>query len=58
MAIRGREQQLIDYYKNVNNYHLVNKIRGVSQYNPMGRLYHETSNMLFGNIAPFTGFFF
>ena len=57
IAIRGREQQLIDFYGGVGSRRVANVIRGVSKYNPAGRVYHETSNLLFGNIAPYTGFF-
>ena len=55
-AIRGREQQLIDYHGGIGSYRVANKIRGVSKFNPGGRLYHQTSNWFFGNIAPYTGY--
>ena len=55
-TIRGREQQLIDYYGGIGNPKLGNTIRGVSRYNPFGRLFHSRSNKYFGNIAPYTGF--
>nr|WP_242457157.1 hypothetical protein [Treponema zioleckii] len=63
LAIRGREQQLID--KNggaqsdtINGHKGTsgNAIRGVSKFNPLGPAYHEASNKAFGNIAPYTGF--
>ena len=55
-AIRGREQQLIDFYGGIGNPKLANKIRGVSKYNPMGRTFHHLSNFFFGNISPYTGY--
>ena len=55
-AIRGREQQLIDYYGGVGNPKVANRIRGVSKINPGGRLFHAASNSFFGNIAPYTGY--
>lgn len=57
-AIRGREQQLIDYYGGIDNPKVGNTIRGVSKYNPAGYLYYEASNLYFGNLAPYTGFKF
>lgn len=56
MAIRGREQQLIDYYGGIGNPKVANSIRGVSKLNPGGRVFHMQSNLFFGNIAPYTGF--
>lgn len=56
-AIRGREQQLIDFYGGIGNPRVANKIRGVSKLNVLkGRSYHEMSNFFFGNIAPYTGY--
>lgn len=57
-AIRGREQQLMDSYGGVSsdNPKLGSKIRGVSVINPFGREYWEAANV-FGNIAPYTGWF-
>lgn len=55
-AIRGREQQLIDYYGGIGSRRVANSIRGVSKANPMGRFYHSQSNSFFGNIAPYTGY--
>lgn len=57
LAIRGREQQLMDYYGGVGSKNLGNRIRGVSKYNPVGRLFHYESNRRFGNIAPYTGYY-
>ena len=56
MAIRGREQQLIDYYGGVGNPTVANRIRGVAAKNPLGRHFHDRANKYFGNIAPYTGF--
>jgi hypothetical protein len=53
-AIRGREQQLLDFYGGVPN--TGNSIRGVGYYNPMGRVYHGASNLYFGPLAPYTGY--
>lgn len=55
-AIRGREQQLIDYFGGIGNPKVANIIRGVAKYNIMGRIYHYESNIYFGNIAPYTGY--
>lgn len=51
---RGREQQLYDLFR-LNGANMKNAVRPVWRYNPLGRAYHETSNLLFGQIAPFTG---
>jgi len=56
-AIRGREQQLIDRGGGVGSYNVGNIIRGVSRLNRRGFSFWEASNALFGNIAPFTGYF-
>jgi RHS repeat-associated protein len=54
-AIRGREQQLIDFHGGIGHPRVANLIRGVSKYNPLGRAYHNASDLYFGNIAPYTG---
>jgi RHS repeat-associated protein len=56
-GIRGREQQLMDYHGGVGKIgtRVANAIRGVSDINPLGRFYHETSNAMFGPLAPYTG---
>lgn len=54
-AIRGREQQLIDFYGGVGSPRVGNRIRGVSTLNPAGFNFWSLSNIDFGNIAPFTG---
>ena len=56
MAIRGREQQLIDYHGGIGNKKVANKIRGVATWNPAGSTYHQKANKIFGNIAPYTGY--
>lgn len=56
MAIRGREQQLIDYHGGIGNKKVANKIRGVAKWNPAGRTYHQKANKIFGNIVPYTGY--
>ncbi|MCO6465702.1 MAG: hypothetical protein J5I53_03710 [Bradyrhizobiaceae bacterium] len=55
-AIRGREQQLIDYYGGVGSPSVANRIRGVSPLNPLYPVYHAASNVLFGPLAPYSGF--
>lgn len=55
-AIRGREQQMIDFYGGIGNPKVANKIRGVSKWNIAGRGFHYYSNKYFGNIAPYTGY--
>ena len=55
-AIRGREQQLIDFYGGVRSPGLANLIRGVSPINPLGRAYHNASNAYFGPLSPNSGF--
>ncbi len=57
MAIRGREQQLIDYFGGVGSPKVANKIRGVSRFNLMGHDYHKASNREFHEeIHTFTGY--
>jgi len=55
LAIRGREQQLIDDAGGVGTVRVGNAIRGVSTFNPFGPVYHESSNAAFGPLAPYTG---
>jgi RHS repeat-associated protein len=55
-AIRGREQQLIDFYGGVGSPKVGNSIRGVGYYNFEGPALHGLSNMFFGTLAPYTGF--
>lgn len=56
-AIRGREQQLMDYHGGVGSPKLGNVIRGVSKLKVVsGRVYHKLSDRYFGNIAPYTGY--
>lgn len=54
-AIRGREQQLIDYYGGVGSEKVANNIRGVSKINPLGRVYNLASDTYFGKKAPYSG---
>ena len=54
-AIRGREQQLIDYYGGIGSSKLANKRRGVSKTNPLGHAYHRESDKFFRNKYRFTG---
>ncbi len=55
-AIRGREQQLIDFYGGIGSKRVGNFIRGVSKWNPSGRRFHKKSNEEFGQLAPYTGY--
>ena len=57
VAIRGREQQLIDSFGGVGSERVGNRIRGVSKINRNGRIYHDASSAQFGEIAPYTGNF-
>ncbi len=54
-AIRGREQQLIDYYGGITNTKVANIRRGVAKINPAGLKFHLLSNQYFGNIHKYTG---
>lgn len=56
-AIRGREQQMMDFHGGVGSTTLGNSIRGVSKMNPNGSRYHKASNMKFGQLHKFTGYF-
>jgi RHS repeat-associated protein len=59
-AIRGREQQLIDYYGGAHSDRRPgsrsgNPIRGVAKDNPLGPIYHAAASAFFGQKAPYTG---
>ncbi|CAN7656590.1 RHS repeat-associated core domain-containing protein [Bosea sp. LjRoot9] len=51
-AIRGREQQLIDYYGGAQSVGGVsrNMINGISDYNPLRPIYMYSSSQLFGSL--------
>lgn len=55
-AIRGREQQLIDFYGGIGNPQVGNRIRGVAKWNKLGRYFWLKSNDYFFNISPYTGY--
>lgn len=55
-AIRGREQQVIDFYGGIGHPRVANKIRGVAKMNVLGRAYHHQSNLYFGNLSKYTGY--
>lgn len=55
LAIRGREQQLIDAGGGLGSDQVGNFIRAVAPMNPRGPIYHEASNQAFGPLAPYTG---
>lgn len=70
-AIRGREQQMIDFYGGAwsdtggrGGPHVLkpgaksksgNSIRGVSKINPLGRVFDAAATVAFGRRAPYTG---
>ena len=54
-AIRGREQQLIDFYGGIGNPQVANIIRAVAKLNWRGKIYHNASNTFFGELSNFTG---
>ncbi|WP_223276868.1 RHS repeat domain-containing protein [Stenotrophomonas maltophilia] len=56
LAIRGREQQMIDYKGGIGSEKVGNLIRGVAKANPAGPIYHEASNAMFGEINSYTGY--
>jgi RHS repeat-associated protein len=62
LAIRGREQQLIDYYGGAQSdtspgpNKTENAIRGYSKENPFGRIFHAAANLRFKReLHPYTG---
>jgi RHS repeat-associated protein len=57
-AIRGREQQMIDYRggSSSDGGTSGNAIRGVAKLNPLGRIYHNASTARFGPMHPYTGY--
>lgn len=57
LAIRGREQQLIDHFGGARSDggKSGNAIRGVSKINPLGFIYHWAANFKFGQLHKFTG---
>ncbi len=55
-AIRGREQQLIDFYGGIRNPQVANIIRAVAKLNPKGRRFHRNSSYFFGELHFYTGF--
>jgi hypothetical protein len=59
-AIRGREQQLIDFFGGAwsdtgQPYKTGNENRAVRKNHPYGRLYHEFANQRFGELHGYTG---
>ena len=52
-ALRGREQQVLDYYGGVGSPMVGNRIRAVSIYNPLGYIYWGASNQYFGLLMPY-----
>jgi RHS repeat-associated protein len=57
-AIRGREQQLIDFFgkSQSDGGSSGNRIRGVSKLNPLGRIYHNAASLEFqGELYKYTG---
>lgn len=56
-AIRGREQQYIDYLGGIGNPKVGNVIRGVARNNVNGYIYYKKSCDYFGVLAPYTGIY-
>ncbi len=56
LAIRGREQQLIDHYGGIGSPSVGNYIRGVARSNPFGRVYQNAADAEFGNLHSYTGY--
>ncbi len=56
-AIRGREQQLIDYYGGIGHPKVANKRRGVARANISGRFYYNVSNEFFEKLTAYSGIF-
>ena len=56
-AIRGREQQMIDFFGGARSDGGTsgNAIRGVGANNLRGRTYHNASTAMFGELHPYTG---
>ena len=54
-AIRGREQQLIDYYGGIGHVEVANIRRGIARPNPLAWKLHHLSNQYFGNLHEYTG---
>jgi len=60
-AIRGREQQMIDYYGGARSDRRAgsrsgNAIRGVAKDNRLGRVYHDAATAAFGQKSKYTGY--
>ena len=53
-AVRGREQQLIDFYGGVGHQKVANMKRGVSRTNKYRRKYNRYSNKYFGSLTDST----
>jgi hypothetical protein len=58
--IRGREQQLIDFYGGAQSdtgkpYRTENIVRAVAKDNPRGRRFHDAATTRWGQIHPYTG---
>lgn len=47
-AVRGREQQMIEYFGGIGSPYVGNRINGISPYNPMEPVYRSSSFMYFG----------
>ncbi len=54
-AIRGREQQLIDYYGGIGSKKVANKIRAVSRLRRKAERLHIMSNKYFGELCSYSG---
>lgn len=61
LRIRGREQQLIDFYGGAQSdtgkpYRTENILRAVAKANPQGRLFHAAASTQWGQLHPYTGY--
>ena len=54
LAIRGREQQLLDYHGGLNHPNVANKIRAISKLNPSSQRFNRNTNALFGELYSYT----
>jgi hypothetical protein len=61
LRIRGREQQLIDFYGGAQSvtgkpYRTENAVRAVAKDNPQGRLFHDAATAQWGQLHQYTGY--
>jgi hypothetical protein len=61
LRIRGREQQLIDFYGGAQSdtgkpFRTENAVRAVAKDNPQGRLFHDAATARWGELHQYTGY--